>query len=175
MLRTLLLLLLTCGCALAGQVKTFDGLKLDEDSVATLKVYAQIGKEHQPTTIFVFAVKIDTLRLYDQVFSGVDYALESAPAHVRQFENLLIDAGMADNLDKVRLTPSPHTVHVQCLLRYNQKMTGEYGFSKQVPLTIEPLQGHKYEVRARCEDAKWTIWIQDQKTKAVVSTATDSK
>ena len=172
MLRTLVLLLFTCNCAFAGQVETFDGTTIDKDSAATLRVYSQIGKEHQPKTIFAFAVKIDTLRLYDRYFSGEEYSAAAREDAAGQYWNLIIDAGLADRLDKVKMDCRPHIVTVQCILRYNQLRTGEYGYSKQVPLDLRPLPGREYEVRASCEGDQWTIWIQDRKTKEVVSTAT---
>ncbi|MGB5107134.1 MAG: hypothetical protein WBP42_10525 [Candidatus Zixiibacteriota bacterium] len=167
--------LLGYGSIFAGDTKTFGGEKVDEDSVAVLKLYAEIGRIDKPSTIFVFATKIDSMRIYDATFSGEDPSGAYLTTHEKFLNDLLTDFVTAQRVNTAKLDCRSHSITVQCVQRYNRKQNGEFGSSGPTQLVFTPEPGRKYEPRATCEGLEWRIWIADQKTKQIVSLTPESK
>lgn len=174
MLRTLVLLLFTCNCAFAGQVETFDGTTIDKDSVATLKVYGEDGMvNHRTLTVFVSSV--DTMRLIDRAFPGEDHSGAGQSDAAKIIQDPFADAGTARRIREIKLPCRRCTLVTRAIVSEGRIRTANLEFSPVLSLEFTPQPGGDYEIQGKFEAGKWTIWIQDRKTKEVVSTATDSK
>lgn len=162
-----LILFLNC-CAQAGTVKTIEGAKVEKDSVAELRVDFRDGKDHDKETVFAYVTRIDGTRLYDKMLSGTDHtATLPNPAEVIFYESWN-DEMTAHRLKKVHIQVREYRITIQCVHREN-RMGGSIDFSDPVELVLKPAPRRVYEVSAKWENNKWLTWIQDKKTKQVVS------
>jgi hypothetical protein len=167
-----MLLLITCSCALAGQVKTFDGSKVDKDSTATLKVYGEDGMVNHRTLI-VFVSSVDTLRLIDRAFPGEDHSGAGQSDAAKIIQDPFADASAAKRIRGIKLPCRRCTLMTRAIVSEGRIRTANFEFSPRLSLEFSPNAGREYEIRGKFEAEKWTIWIQDRKTKEVVSTATE--
>ena len=170
MIRTLLLVLLLIDISYAGIVTTFAGKKIEKDSTAELRLFKRSGNSATAFRLLAFVARIDTVRIYDKYIAGEDITAELPDERDVLFYQILLDYEMARRVKKVYLDTGEYQVTIQGILDFNRKLQTEFTYAAPIVLKFTPLPGRVYEIGARSDGTRSEYWIEDKKTKSIVST-----
>lgn len=170
MIRLLLLILLLADFSHAGTVKTFDNKKMEKDSTAELKLFSRSGNAADAFVLLAFISSIDTVRIYDKYLEGEDIFAEMSDERDALYYQILSDFDMARRIKRVFLESREYQLTLQGILDFNRKLQKEFTFAAPIVLKFTPLPGQSCEIGTRTDGTKSEYWIEDRKTKEVVST-----
>ncbi len=169
MSRLVILFLLLSTCVQAGQVKTYDGMKIEKDSAAELRLYFE-EKTSQKNKVFAASIiKIDDTEFQDNTRRVADYSSTHPYARENPLDWLESNFNAARKLKKVYLQDREHRISIRGRILLTEKKARKTDYTDWVVLKFTPTAGTSYEVRARTDETNWVFWIADRRTGEVVS------